>query len=74
MSLTAVNVAKIAHWVPKKDKNPTEKPPFSMSNIKSVFHNNLLINRFIAMFGINPELDKNKSIIKELIEFGKIAA
>jgi len=26
------------------------------------------------MFGINPKLDKNKSIIKQLLHFGEIAA
>lgn len=74
MSLTSINIAKIAFWIPRKDKNPLENPPFSMANIKTLFNNNLLISRFISMLGINPKLDKNKTIIKQLLEWGKIAS
>ena len=74
MSLTSINIAKIAFWIPQKDKNPLENLPFSMENIKTLFNNNLLISRFISMFGINPKLDINKTIIKQLLEWGKIAS
>jgi len=74
MSLTAINIAKIVHWVPKKDKKPNEEIAFSMSDIKTQYYNVLLINRFIEMFGINPELEKNKNKIKKFLDFGKIAA
>lgn len=74
MSLTAINIAKIAHWIVKKDAKPKEDIPFSMSDVKTMHYNNLLVNRFISMFGINPKLEKNKSIIKRLLNFGKIAA
>lgn len=74
MSLTAINLAKIVHWIPKKDEKPDQEVVFSMSDIKTQYHNELLLNRFIAMFGINPELSKNKHKIKRFLEFGKIAA
>lgn len=74
MSLTTVNIAKIATWISKKDKNLKESPAFSMSDAKTMCYNNLLLSRFISMFGINPKLAKNKSIIKQLLNFGKIAA
>ncbi len=74
MSLTAINLAKIVHWIPKKDEKPDEEIVFSMSNVKTQYHNELLINRFISMFGINPELEKNKLKIKQFLDFGKIAA
>jgi hypothetical protein len=32
------------------------------------------MRRFISMFGINPELEKNKEKIKLFLDFGKIAA
>lgn len=73
MSLTAINIAKIAHWIPKKDKCPDEEAVFSMNDIKTQYYNELLLNRFIAMFGINPELEKNKRKIKRFLEFGKRA-
>lgn len=74
MSLTAINVAKIGHWIPKKYEKPHEEAVFSMHNIKNQYHNELLLNRFITMFGINPELSKNKHKIKKFLEYGKIAA
>jgi len=64
MSLTAINLAKIAHWIPKKDEKPKQEIVFSMSDIKVQYNNELLLKRFISMFGINPELEKNKSKIK----------
>ncbi len=73
-SLTAINIAKIVHWIPQKDKNPDKEVVFSMSDIKTQYYNELLSNRFISMFGINPELEKNKRKIKRFLEFGKIAA
>ncbi|KAF5276093.1 hypothetical protein FQR65_LT16505 [Abscondita terminalis] len=74
MSLTAINLAKITHWIPKKDEKPSEDIVFSMSDIKTQYYNELLLNRFISMFGINPELEKNKHKIKQFLNFGKIAA
>jgi hypothetical protein len=73
MSLTAINLAKIAHWILKKDEKPNVDIVFSMSDIKTQYHNELMIKRFISMFGINPELEKNKRKIKQFLEFGKIA-
>jgi hypothetical protein len=74
MSLTSINLAKIAHWIPQKDKNTNVDIVFSMSDIKTQYNNELIIGRFILMFGINPELEKNKRKIKQLLDFGKIAA
>lgn len=74
MSLTAINIAKIAHWVPEKDMNPSKEIVFSMNDIKTQNYNELLLGRFISMFGINPKLEKNKQKIKRFLEFGKIAA
>lgn len=74
MSLTAINIAKIAHWVPEKDMNPSKEVVFSMNDIKIQNYNELLLGQFISMFGINPKLEKNKQKIKRFLEFGKIAA
>ncbi len=72
MSLTAINIAKITHWLPLKKKNPNIDIPFSMSNIKTLYNNKLFLDLFISMFGIRTELNKNKTIIQELTDFGKI--
>lgn len=71
MSLTAVNVAKVAHWfsIPKE-----ERKSFSMSDIKTINHNALLLNRFISMFAIKPNILKNNQNVKELLFYGTNAA
>lgn len=70
IALTAVNLAKV-DWFSNKQNF---KKPFSIADYKTQFNNELLINRFIVMFGINPNLTKNKNIINKLMDFGKIAA
>jgi len=70
-SLTCVNIAKVAHW---KNEINTERQPFSMADVKTLYHNQLLVDRFIVKFGINPNKRKNKKIIRELLNYGKIAA
>lgn len=71
MSLTTINIAKIAHWIPiPKDKRKS----FSMADIKTQYHNELLMNRIFVMFGIKPNLTKNKKLIRQILDYGKIAA
>ena len=54
-SLTTVNLVKIAHWmsVPKE-----KRTAFSMADAKTMYFNELLIDRFIRKFGINPNTIK----------------
>lgn len=69
-SLTAVNIAKAEHWLSMpKD----ERGPFSMTNIKTLYHNELLLKRFFSAFGLNPYTTKNQHKVKELLDIGKIA-
>lgn len=70
LALTTVNLAKI-DWFSNKIN---AKLPFSMADYKTQFNNELMINQFIRRFGINPNLTKNKKIINELMDYGKIAA
>jgi len=70
MALTAVNLAKITHWLPQKEK----RKAFSMSDVKVGYSNDLHLNRFIRGFGIYPKSSKNKLVISKLRQFGKIAA
>lgn len=69
-ALTVVNLAKI-DWF--SDKN-NHKRPFSITDYKTHFNNELMLNRFISLFGINPNRQQNKVIIRELLNFGKIAS
>ncbi|PLX03065.1 MAG: hypothetical protein C0594_11105 [Marinilabiliales bacterium] len=70
-SLTAINLAKINHWlnIPK-----VQRPAFSMADVKTMYHNELLLARFFSVFAVRPNLKKNKSKIRELITYGAIAA
>jgi hypothetical protein len=55
-SLTAVNIAKIAHW--KRSRGTKE--PFSITDNKLMLHNQLMVQLFIRKFGINPNSKKNQ--------------
>lgn len=70
-SLTTINLVKVSHWmnVPK-----SERGTFSMADAKTVYHNDLQLNRFICKFGINPNSKKNKDKIRQLTYYGCIAA
>ena len=70
-SLTTVSLARVAHHL--KDQNQPEKP-FSMADIKTQYANDLLLDRFISTFGIDPHLSKIKFIRNKFRNFGKIAA
>jgi hypothetical protein len=71
MALTAINVAKVEHWLSQPQK---ERGAFSMADVKTMHHNALLLDRFFDVFAIKPNAIKNTQRIKELISFGKIAA
>jgi hypothetical protein len=71
LSLTAVNLAKIIHWY----SIPIEqRKAFSLSDIKTINHNTLLLEKFIVMFAIKPNVLKNNQNVKELLLYGTIAA
>jgi hypothetical protein len=70
-ALTAINIAKVEHWLGQ----PKEvRKPFSMADIKTMNHNRLLLQRFIDVFGVNAYSAKNRNHVNELIYYGTIAA
>lgn len=69
-ALTTVNIAKIMQL-----SNPdTRENSFSMLTYKVLFHNALLLSRFFSLFAINPNSIKNHQHVKELLNFGTLAA
>ena len=70
-SLTSINLARISHWlsIPKE-----QREAFSMGDVKTLYHNKILLDRFIDVFAINPHTRKNQKIVKELIKYGTLAA
>jgi len=69
-ALTVVNLAKVDWFSNVNNHNK----PFSIADYKTHFNNELMINRFISLFGINPNRHKNRAIIRKLLNYGKIAA
>ena len=67
-ALTTINLAKMQH---AKDEN-SSKENFSMANSKTLYNNILLLERFIDVFGINPNSAFNQKKIKELLNFGRM--
>jgi len=67
-ALTCVNLAKM-HWL---DTRKTESEAFSMVNLKTLYHNKLLLDRFFSVFAINPNTAKNQHKVKELYNYGLI--
>lgn len=45
-----------------------------MANVKTIYHNHLLLDRFFDVFAIDPNTHKNNPKVKELYHFGTIAA
>ena len=69
-ALTTVNIAKIMQL-----SNPeTRENSFSMATYKVQFHNTLLLLKFFRLFAINPNSIKNHQHVKELLNFGTMAA
>jgi hypothetical protein len=69
-ALTTVNIATV---IQMKDETKREFP-FSMRDAKIVFHNALLLQRFFSLFGNPPNSSKNQKYVKELLNFGTLAA
>ena len=65
---------KVKYWLPKKNAMPNTDIVFSMSDVKTRYNNELMVNKFISMFAINPKLAINRRKISEFLEFGRMAA
>ncbi|MCB9305940.1 MAG: hypothetical protein H6565_05045 [Lewinellaceae bacterium] len=71
LALSAVSVAKAAHWLPlPKD----QRGPFSMAELKNYYYNLALVERFSVALGLNPTETKNNPKIKELLFSSSYAA
>lgn len=71
MALSGVNVAKVESGLTAIE---TARKSFSMANAKTRYHNELLLNRFIAILPQKAELQINQTQLRELYSFGCIAA
>lgn len=71
IALTAINLAKITHWLPISKE---QRDAFSIEQVKTIYHNELLLNRFFDVFAIKPNLTKNKQKIEQILYYGARAA
>ncbi|WP_164891106.1 transposase [Botryobacter ruber] len=70
-ALTAVSLAKAAHYLNQEDQ---QRSAFSMADVKMQYSNELLLERFISTFEIDPEQDDNSQKMRKLYNMGRIAA
>ena len=70
-ALTAVSLAKAAHYLNQEDQ---QEIVFSMADIKTQYANELLLDKFINVFGIDPEQENNSLKRQQLYKMGRIAA
>ncbi len=70
-SLTAVNVAKVDHWLRLPAEN---RKAFSMATVKTLRHNQLLLDQLFDLLPENTKLTKNHPKVIQLYQFGALAA
>jgi hypothetical protein len=71
LSLTSVNIAKALHWFSLPQE---QRGAFSMADIKTQYFNELMLEKFICLFGCDPKVIKNHPAIETYFALGKIAA
>jgi hypothetical protein len=71
MALSAVNVAKVESGLTAVD---AERKAFSMANAKTRYHNELLLERFMSILPQKAKLEINQTQLRQLHDFGCIAA
>lgn len=70
-SLTAVSLAKAAHWL---NNDETRTSSFSMANIKTLYINKTLVDRIFDNLDIEISPQKIRTIYEKTLSIGKIAA
>lgn len=65
-SLSAINIAKL-------EQEPGQQP-FSMADVKTLYHNQLLLDRFFSILPEGTKLTKNDPQVRQLYRFGCMAA
>jgi len=74
IALTAVGLAKAAHYLKQNENQNEPRKPISLADIKTSYFNELMLNLFLSNFQINPDLIKNKKAICKMLDLGIIAA
>jgi len=70
-ALTTLNLSKVEHLQTCADD---PKKPFSMASIKACYFNTFLLEKFFAMFDLDPKRIKKSHKYQYLVNYGNIAA
>lgn len=73
-SATAINIAKLDHECKIIAQNLDPQTPFSMANVKTIAHNQSIVERIMAMYDQNPNLKINHPDVQSVIFTGLIPA
>ena len=73
LTLSTLNILKAKHWfaLPKNDEG--KRPPFSVADLKTLYINDLILNKLILIYGKDPKVEINNPQIAKLFKLGTIA-
>jgi hypothetical protein len=67
--LAILSIIKALHWLPMQQYART---PFSVSDIKAQYSNEILLDKLISIYGKDPYTGKNNPQIKRLYDLGRM--
>lgn len=70
-ALSAVNIAKAAHYI---NLPLTERKAFSLADIKTQYFNEQMLHLFFTNFQIEADLKENEAAIQQILNYGRMAA
>lgn len=70
-SLTAVSIAKAAHYL---NLPMAERNAFSLADIKTQYFNEQMLSLFLCNFQLDADLKENKTAIQQILNYGRLAA
>ena len=71
LSLSGVNIAKVESGL---HTDAAQRIPFSMASVKTRYHNQLLLDRFMCILPQEAKMHINQAQVRQLYSFGCIAA
>jgi hypothetical protein len=74
LTLSTLNMLKAKHWFPLPKNEAGKRPPFSAADLKTLYINDLILNKLILIYGKDPKVEINNPQIAQLFKLGTIAA
>lgn len=73
LTLSTLNVLKAKHWFSLPKNEDGNRPPFSAADLKTLYINDLILNKLILIYGKDPKVEINNPQIAKLFKLGTIA-